>query len=161
MLGRILGHFGPKHGQGFKPGPAAHSYPNIGLALPHLPRLPARASVLRYFCRRDASRVRSAVINKNNHTSPCHTWSAYQRKWPTCTVSKRQVSHNVLFRAGVCLCSRCGQSYFHIKWRSNNWRRGRQRKYRWAKLFIDTLFLIGCIVKATLRSVVSPMALWN
>ena len=31
MLGRILGHSGPKQGQGLKPGPAAQSYPNIGL----------------------------------------------------------------------------------------------------------------------------------
>lgn len=66
------------------------------------------------------------------------------------------MSYNVLFRAGVCLYSRCGQSYFNIKWRSNNWRRERQRKYRWVKLFVnDTLFLIGCIIKVTLRSVVS------
>ena len=34
MLGRILGHFGPKQGQGLKPRPAAQSYPNIGLVPP-------------------------------------------------------------------------------------------------------------------------------
>jgi len=78
-------------------------------------------------------------------------------RFPTEKVTqKRHVSRNVLFRAGVCLYSRCGQSYFNIRWCSNNWRRGRQRKYRWVKLFVnDTLFLIGCIIKVTLRSVVS------
>lgn len=170
MSGRILGHFGPKQGQGLKPGPAAQSYPNIGLVPPSPSQLglqlPGYNSTVFGFCLEVVLKTRclegsvSCYKQKQPHIT-IHEVPATQNgrrvRFPTEKVTqKRNVSHNVLFRAGVCLYSRCGQSYFNIKWRSNNWRRERQRKYRWVKLFVnDTLFLRGCIIKITLRSVVS------
>ena len=163
MLGRILGHFGPKQGRGLKPRPAAQSYPNFGLVPPSPSQLGLqlhRVWFLSWGSFEDAMPGSVSCYKQKQPHITIHEVPTKQNGrrvgFPEKVTQKRNVSHNVLFRAGVCLYSRCGQSYFNIKWRSNNWRRERQRKYRWVKLFVnDTLFLIGCIIKVTLRSVVS------
>ena len=129
MSGRILGHFGPKQGQGLKPGPAAQSYPNIGLVPPSPSQLglqlPGYNSTVFGFCLEVVLKTRclegsvSCYKQKQPHIT-IHEVPATQNgrrvRFPTEKVTqKRNVSHNVLFRAGVCLYSRCGQSYFNIK----------------------------------------------